>query len=83
MAVIAVIVLLLLGGLMMQSRSLERRLAVYDAKAASLEQEIADEKERTEDIEKLNEAGIPAVVFGKAIYEGRIDMKKLWDWQNG
>lgn len=36
-----------------------------------------------EDIEKLNEAGIPAVVFGKAIYEGRIDMKKLWDWQNG
>lgn len=36
-----------------------------------------------EDIEKLNEAGIPAVVFGKAIYEGRINMKKLWDWQNG
>lgn len=36
-----------------------------------------------EDIEKLNEAGIPAVVFGKAMYEGRIDMKKLWDWQNG
>lgn len=36
-----------------------------------------------EDIEKLNEAGIPAVVFGKAIYEERIDMKKLWDWQNG
>lgn len=36
-----------------------------------------------EDIEKLNEAGIPAVVFGKAIYEGRIDLKKLWDWQNG
>lgn len=36
-----------------------------------------------EDIEKLDEAGIPAVVFGKAIYEGRIDMKKLWDWQNG
>ena len=36
-----------------------------------------------EDIKKLDEAGIPAVVFGKAIYEGRIDMKKLWDWQNG
>lgn len=36
-----------------------------------------------EDIEKLDEAGIPAVVFGKAIYEGRIDLKKLWDWQNG
>lgn len=36
-----------------------------------------------EDIEKLDEAGIPAVVFGKAIYEGRIDLKELWDWQNG
>ncbi len=30
-----------------------------------------------EDIEALDEAGIPAVVFGKAIYEGRIDLKKL------
>ena len=29
------------------------------------------------DIEALNQAGIPAVVFGKAIYEGRIDLKKL------
>ena len=31
------------------------------------------------DIIALNAAGIPAVVFGKAIYEGKI---KLWDWQN-
>jgi phosphoribosylformimino-5-aminoimidazole carboxamide ribotide isomerase len=31
----------------------------------------------TEDILALDEAGIPAVVFGKAFYEGRIDMKKL------
>ncbi len=29
------------------------------------------------DIEQLNEAGIPAVVFGKAIYEGRICLKEL------
>lgn len=30
-----------------------------------------------EDIEVLDEAGIPAVVFGKAFYEGRIDISKL------
>lgn len=30
-----------------------------------------------EDIEELDHAGIPAVVFGKAIYEGKIDMKEL------
>ena len=35
-----------------------------------------------EDIEALNAAGIPAVVFGKAIYEGKINLKELWDWQN-
>lgn len=29
------------------------------------------------DIERLNDAGIPAVVFGKAIYEGRINLKEL------
>ena len=29
------------------------------------------------DIEALDAAGIPAVVFGKAIYEGRIDLKTL------
>ena len=29
------------------------------------------------DIEALDAAGIPAVVFGKAIYEGRIDLKSL------
>ena len=31
----------------------------------------------TADIEALDAAGIPAVVFGKAIYEGKIDLKKL------
>lgn len=30
-----------------------------------------------EDIMALNEAGIPAVVFGKAIYEGRINLTEL------
>ncbi|WP_455496909.1 1-(5-phosphoribosyl)-5-[(5-phosphoribosylamino)methylideneamino]imidazole-4-carboxamide isomerase [Coprobacter sp.] len=29
------------------------------------------------DIEKLYEAGIPAVIFGKALYEGRITLKEL------
>ena len=36
-----------------------------------------------EDIKTLEAEGIPAVVFGKAIYEGKINMKELWDWQNG
>lgn len=35
-----------------------------------------------EDIKELNRYGIPSVVFGKAIYEGKIDMKELWDCQN-
>ena len=30
-----------------------------------------------EDIRQLNEAGIPAVVFGKAIYEGKIELEEL------
>jgi len=30
-----------------------------------------------EDIERLQEAKIPAVIFGKAIYEGRIQLKDL------
>ena len=29
------------------------------------------------DIERLAEAGIPAVIFGKALYEGRIQLKDL------
>jgi phosphoribosylformimino-5-aminoimidazole carboxamide ribotide isomerase len=32
-----------------------------------------------EDIIALDAAGIPAVVFGKAIYEGKINLKELWD----
>ncbi len=30
-----------------------------------------------EDIKALDEAGVPAVIFGKAIYEGRIKLKEL------
>lgn len=32
---------------------------------------------KIEDIEELDREGIPSVVFGKAIYEGRIDLKEL------
>jgi phosphoribosylformimino-5-aminoimidazole carboxamide ribotide isomerase len=30
-----------------------------------------------EDIHALNNAGIPAVVFGKAIYEGKVSLQSL------
>lgn len=36
-----------------------------------------------EDIKALDQAGIPAVVFGKAIYEGRIDLQELIRFNNG
>lgn len=32
----------------------------------------------TDDIRNLNESGIPAVVFGKAFYEGKINIEELW-----
>ena len=35
-----------------------------------------------DDISLLEEDGIPAVVFGKAIYEGKINLNKLWDWHD-
>lgn len=35
-----------------------------------------------EDIHTLNDAGIPAVVFGKAIYEGRIRLEELATFMN-
>jgi len=35
------------------------------------------------DIEELEKAGIPAVVFGKAYYEGRIDTQALLDGRQG
>jgi len=30
------------------------------------------------DIRQLDESGIPSVVFGKAIYEGKINLEELW-----
>jgi phosphoribosylformimino-5-aminoimidazole carboxamide ribotide isomerase len=30
-----------------------------------------------DDIHRLAEAGIPAVIFGKAVYEGRISLSEL------
>lgn len=35
-----------------------------------------------EDLRRLEASGIPAVVFGKAIYEGRIDLKELSEFMN-
>ena len=32
----------------------------------------------TNDIRNLNDSGIPAVVFGKAFYEGKINIEELW-----
>lgn len=55
MAVISAVVLLLLGGLAMQSQSLRNRIAYYDAQASELQQQIDDEKERTEEIDKRKE----------------------------
>ena len=34
------------------------------------------------DIERLAEVGIPAVIFGKAIYEGRIRLEELEQFSN-
>lgn len=35
---------------------------------------------KAEDIHELNRRGIPAVVFGKSIYEGKIDLDELLLW---
>lgn len=32
----------------------------------------------TNDIHNLNDSGIPAVLFGKAFYEGKINIEELW-----
>ena len=49
MIAIALVVLVLLGGLMLESNDLKERLTGYDAKAATLQQQIEDEQTRTED----------------------------------
>ena len=53
MLAIALVVLVLLGGLMLESNDLQERLTGYDAKAATLQQQIEDEQTRTEEIDKL------------------------------
>ncbi len=53
MIAIVLVVLVLLGGLMSKTNDLQERLAVYDAKAATLQEEIEEEQARTEDIDKL------------------------------
>ena len=55
MAAIAIVVLLLLGGLTYQSQTLKSRIAVYDAKASALEDSIAGEQERTQEIDEQKE----------------------------
>ena len=54
MIAIALVVLVLLGGLMLESNDLKERLTGYDAKAATLQQQIEDEQTRTEEIDKRN-----------------------------
>ena len=53
MIAIALVVLVLLGGLMLERNDLKERLTGYDAKAATLQQQIEDEQTRTEEIDKL------------------------------
>lgn len=55
MSAIALVVLILLGVLTMKTSVLKGRLAAYDTKAATLEQAIEDEKERTETIDELRD----------------------------
>lgn len=45
MAVISVVVLLLLGGMAIQSQSMRNKIAYYDAQAAELEKQISYEQE--------------------------------------
>ena len=52
---IAVIALVLLGSLMVQSKGLQQRLDYYNSKAAALEKSIDSEKERTKEIEAQKE----------------------------
>ncbi len=55
MAAIALVVSVLFVFMVSASNELENRLVVYDARAAALEEEIQEEKERTEEIEALRE----------------------------
>ena len=53
MAGIMVIALVLLGSLMLQSKTLERRRDYYDSKATALEKSIESEKERIKGFDEI------------------------------
>ena len=55
MAAISCVVLILLGGLTVQSKNLEARIGVYDDRAAALEESIENEKDRTREIDEKKE----------------------------
>lgn len=55
MAAIAGITLVLLGVTVTESKNLENRLAYYNARAASLQESIEDEKARAEEIKEKKE----------------------------
>lgn len=55
MVVIAGVVAVLLIGLLMQSQTLSRQNASYEAKKAELEQRIQDEEVRAGEIEEMKE----------------------------
>lgn len=55
MAAISVVALILLGGLAVESVNMRNRIAVYDARAAELEEKIEDEKARTGEIDQQKE----------------------------
>lgn len=55
MAVIALVVTMLFAYMFSESGKLQERLAMCEAKAAALEEQIEEEKERTVEIEELKE----------------------------
>lgn len=52
---IALIVLVLIGSMVIQSRGLKESLAGYETRAEALNQQIEEEKARTEEIQNLKE----------------------------
>ncbi len=55
MLAIGVVVTLLLAVLIVQGRSLEKKLAVYDAEETELRAQIEEEEARTDEIDELKE----------------------------
>lgn len=55
MLVIGVVVSLLLGTFLFQTRSLKSQLAVYAARETALNEKIEEEQKRTEEIDELKE----------------------------